>query len=85
MRREDLGEGNRIDRSIRGVLSPLDTFLDPLPVPSTRDKRERNDDPRQKRRGHWYSVNPSNHTISIDYPDRRSVNYLDHSQPDASQ
>jgi hypothetical protein len=54
--------------------------IGPFPVPSPRDKRERNDDPGQKRRGHRYSVHPSNHTISIDYPDRRSVNYLDHSQ-----
>ena len=32
-----------------------------------------------RRRGHRYSEHPSNHTISIDYRDRRSVNYLDHS------
>ncbi len=59
-------------------------IIGPFPVPSPRDKRERNDDPGQKRRGHRYSVHPSNHTISIDYPDRRSVNYLDHSHTDAN-
>ena len=58
----------------------LSEIIGPFPVPSPRDKRERNDDPGQKRRGHRYSVHPSNHTISIDYRDRRSVNYLDHSQ-----
>src|SRR4029077_14666125 len=41
--------------------------------------QERNRDPEPKRRGHRYSAHPSNHTISIDYRDRRSVNYLDHS------
>jgi hypothetical protein len=46
--------------------------------------RERNDDPGQKRRGHRYSAHPSNQTISIDYPDRRSVNYLDHSHRDST-
>jgi hypothetical protein len=59
----------------------LSEIIGPFPVPSPRDKRERNDDPGQKRRGHRYSVHPSNHTISIDYRDRRSVNYLDHSHP----
>jgi hypothetical protein len=34
----------------------------------------------EQRRGHRYSVHPSNLTVSIDYRDRRSVNYLDHSQ-----
>jgi hypothetical protein len=58
----------------------LSEIIGPFPVPSPRDKRERNDDPGQKRRGHRYSVHPSNHTIPIDYRDRRSVNYLDHSQ-----
>ncbi len=54
-------------------------IIGPFPVPSPKDKRERNDDPGQKRRGHRYTVHPSNRTISIDYRDRRSVNYLDHS------
>jgi hypothetical protein len=58
----------------------LSEIIGPFPVPSPRDKRERNEDPGQERRGHRYSTHPSNHTISIDYRDRRSVNYLDHSQ-----
>src|SRR5271169_3941145 len=58
----------------------LSEIIGPFPVPSHRDKRERNDDPGQKRRGHRYSVHSSNHTISINYRDRRSVNYLDRSQ-----
>jgi RHS repeat-associated protein len=41
--------------------------------------QERNDDPGQKRRGHRYLAHPFNHTIPIDFRDRRSVNYLDHS------
>ena len=57
----------------------LSEIIGPFPVPPPRDKRERNDDPGQKRRGHRYSVHPSNHTIPIDYRDRRSVNYLDRS------
>ena len=57
----------------------LSEIIGPFPVPSPRDMRERNDDPGQKRRGHRYSAHPSNHTIPIDYRDRRSVNYLDHS------
>ncbi len=57
----------------------LSEIIGPFPVPPPRDKRERNDDPGQKGRGHRYSVHPSNHTVSIDYRDRRSVNYLDHS------
>ena len=32
-----------------------------------------------QRSGHRYSSHPSNYTISIDYRDRKSVNYLDHS------
>jgi hypothetical protein len=55
-------------------------MVGPFPVPSPRDMRERNDDAGQKRRGHRYSAHPSNRTISIDYRDRRSVSYLDHSQ-----
>jgi hypothetical protein len=58
----------------------LHEIICPFPVPSPRDKRERNDDQGQKRRCHRYSVHPANHTIPIDYRDRRSVNYLDHSQ-----
>jgi hypothetical protein len=59
----------------------LSEIIGPFPVPSLRDKRERNDDPGQKRRGRRYSAHPSNHVISIDYRDRRSVNDLDRSQP----
>ena len=71
----------RLDTERCSVINEgLSEIIGPFPVPSPRDKRERNDDPGQKRRGHRYSVHPSNHTISIDYPDRRSVNYLDHSQ-----
>ncbi len=33
-----------------------------------------------RRRGHRYSAHPSNRTISINYSDRMSINYLDHSQ-----
>jgi len=58
----------------------LSEMIGPFPVPSPRDMRERNDDPGQKRRGHRYSVHPSNHAIPVDYRDRRSVNYLDRSQ-----
>jgi integrase/recombinase XerD len=58
----------------------LSEIIGLFPVPSPRDKRERNDDPGQKRRGHRYSAHPPNHTIPVDYRDRRSVNHLDHSQ-----
>ena len=34
----------------------LSEIIGPFPVPPPRDKRERNDDPGQKRRGHRYSV-----------------------------
>jgi hypothetical protein len=60
----------------------LSEIIGPFPVPSRRDMRERNDDQGQKRRGHRYSIQPSNHTIPIEYRDRRSVNYLDHSHQD---
>ena len=64
-----------------GVITEgLSEIIGPFPVPAPRDMRERNDDPGQKRRGHRYSTHPSNRTIPIDYRDRRSVNYLDHSQ-----
>jgi hypothetical protein len=44
----------------------LSEITGPFPVPSPSDKRERKDDPGQKRRGHRYSAHPSNHTVAID-------------------
>jgi hypothetical protein len=57
----------------------LSEIIGAFRVPPPRNKRQRNDDPGQKRRGFRDSVHPSNYTIPIDYRVRRSVNYLDHS------
>jgi hypothetical protein len=43
----------------------LSEIIGPFPVPSQRDKRERNDDPGQKREGHRYS-RPLQTTASIE-------------------
>ncbi len=60
---------------LKGGLSEI---IGALPVPPPRHKRERNDDPRQKRKGHRYD-RPLQNTSYLDYRDRKWVNDHDRS------